>query len=93
MTHQRLVLITGASRGIGANIALESNKFYNEEKQHVKSTYLLIARDMSSLENVKSEMLKENNLNDVKTLVHDFKQVAEIKDMLSMNLFMSSLSY
>jgi NAD(P)-dependent dehydrogenase (short-subunit alcohol dehydrogenase family) len=53
---QRLVIITGASRGIGAQIALDLNKRFGENTR-----YLLIARDQPKLEEVKAQMSKENS--------------------------------
>lgn len=71
---QRVVIITGASKGIGESLAYLTNKKFNEN-----TLFLLIARDLAKLEKVKSDMESEKSpniafSNKIITLSHDFNK-------------------
>lgn len=51
---KRLILVTGSSRGIGAAIALEFNRLYQED-----TCFVLIARDQTKLNEVKEKINSE----------------------------------
>ena len=81
---QRLVIITGASRGIGAWIACEANKRFNET-----TVFLLIARDQHKLNEVREQMAKSKSKcaslqNKIVTLSHDFSKRVAVADMLAL---------
>jgi short-subunit dehydrogenase len=70
--HNRLIIITGASRGIGAGIAIKANTFFNEN-----TIILLMARSEEKMLEIRAEMekTKSNNLtleNKVIILKQDF---------------------
>lgn len=73
----RLVIITGASKGIGAQIALQTNQKFNDKQ----TTFLLVARDLAKLNEVANEMTKANSLSEVLTMSYDFSQVAKTEDL------------
>jgi len=73
----RLVLITGASKGIGAQIALIANRKLTSEQ----NTFLLIARDLTKLEQVKAEINKESPNSEVILLGYDFGQLSDTQKM------------
>lgn len=65
---KRLIIITGASRGIGKGIATELNRFYNADTH-----FLLIARDVEKLSEVRDQLEKDSNRrNTVKVVSVDF---------------------
>lgn len=82
---QRVVLVTGASRGIGESLAYLANKKFNEN-----TLFILIARDSNKLEQVKAEMVKEKSpniafSNRIITISHDFSKnitVAECSQLI-----------
>lgn len=77
---ERLIIITGASRGIGASLAYELNTKFND-----KTTFLLIARDQSKLDEVKDEMkskLGTSSQNIINTLSLDFSQHMKVEQVL-----------
>jgi short-subunit dehydrogenase len=76
-TMTRLVIITGASKGIGAQIALQTNAAFNS------STFLLIARNLTMLDEVKDKMAETENQNEVITLAHDFSKSLNIEKQKS----------
>lgn len=85
--QKRLIVITGASKGIGAQIALETNKKFTDKD--TQTTFLLIARDLAKLHEVKAELIKENSQNNVLTLSYDFSRVTNVEtltDILRNNL-------
>ena len=65
---KRLIIITGASRGIGRAIATELNRFHNSD-----SHILLLARDVEKLAEVRDQIEKDSNSrNTVRTVSVDF---------------------
>lgn len=71
---KRLILITGASRGIGKAIATELNLTYNSDAH-----FVLIARDVSRLGEVRTQMEKESNYrNKIQIVSVDFAIVNEV---------------
>lgn len=65
---KRLIIITGASRGIGRSIATELNRFHNSD-----SHFLLLARDVEKLSEVREQIEKDSSSrNTVKTVSVDF---------------------
>ena len=78
---QRLIVITGASRGIGASLAIETSRKYNQT-----TLYLLIARHQEALERVRTEMLDSSSSSlHVLTMFIDFAktfQVAELSKLI-----------
>lgn len=65
---KRLIIITGASRGIGRAIATELNRFHNSD-----SHFLLLARDVEKLTQVRDQIERESSSrNTVKTVSVDF---------------------
>lgn len=68
-----LVIITGASKGIGSQIALQTSAKFKS------STFLLIARNLALLDEVKAEILAKNSPNEVITLAHDFAKSLNIE--------------
>ncbi len=73
----RLVIVTGASKGIGEQISLVANKRLTNKS----NTFLLIARDLAKLEQVKAELIKENPHSDVFLLSYDFEQSSNTEKM------------
>lgn len=69
---RRLVIVTGASRGIGAEIALESHRRFTSPL-----TLLLVARNQGLLDEVKSKIAGPSS---VYTLRVDFSIDAKIND-------------
>ncbi len=71
----RLIIITGASRGIGHQIALESFKRFPSD-----SIFLLIARDLEKLESVRNQMclLDPKSNNKVFIMKIDFAEVSSV---------------
>ena len=69
ITLKRLIIVTGASRGVGREIAIECNKIYEKE-----TLFVLIARNMNKLEDVKSLLReqKSNETNVYTTFKFDF---------------------
>lgn len=81
---QRLIIITGASRGIGASISIQANKKFNES-----TLFLLIARDEHRLSEIKNEMNKSKSShksfeNRIYTLRMDFSKSYKVNDMLEL---------
>ena len=80
---QRLVVITGASRGIGASLAMETSRKYREN-----TLFLLMARNQEALEKVRSQMLESASTTSsfrVLTMTIDFAktyQVAELSKLI-----------
>lgn len=64
---ERLIIVTGASRGIGATIAIQANRKYASN-----TIFLLIARDEQKLSQVKDEMVSQSPLNRVLSIKIDF---------------------
>lgn len=56
MSFKRLIVITGASRGIGEALSIEANKRFHEN-----TLFVLIARDLSKLEKVKLNLKSSSN--------------------------------
>ncbi|CAF0793486.1 unnamed protein product [Brachionus calyciflorus] len=81
---QRLVIITGASRGIGATIALETNRKFKKG-----TLFLLLARDEVKLEEVKNKLTSESAENKIINLKLDFSvnyQKTELMHMIKSSL-------
>lgn len=64
---ERLIIVTGASRGIGSTIAKQANQKFKSN-----SIFLLIARDEKKLSEVKDEMMSESPLNKIIPINIDF---------------------
>jgi short-subunit dehydrogenase len=78
MQINRLVIITGASRGIGAAAAIGFNRRYESNTE-----FILLARDLNLLIETKNKMLASNNINEslIKLVRFDFsKKNLEIND-------------
>ena len=75
----RLIIVTGASRGIGASLAIESSKKYNEN-----TLFLLIARDLDKLEKVRSQMTSQTNR--IRLMQMDFSRAEQTVDELEEKL-------
>jgi short-subunit dehydrogenase len=87
---KRVVIITGASRGIGARLVVDLN-----EKWKSDTLFILIARDYAKLEEIKKELLEKspakNNLffllkidfSDSKNGVDEYKKY--LTDLLNLN--------
>jgi short-subunit dehydrogenase len=76
---ERLIIITGASRGIGASLAFAFNEKFND-----KSTFLLIARDQAKLDQVKNEIkskLPASSHNEIHTLSLDFSRHMKVEQL------------
>ena len=80
---ERLVIITGASRGIGAEIAFEADRRFKD----ANTKFLLIARDENSLREVKGKLSAPNNASILKI---DFSKEAKVDEYIE--LLKSSLS-
>lgn len=63
---ERLIIVTGASRGIGSVIAKQANQKFKSN-----TIFLLIARDEHKLSEVKQEMLSQSPLNKIHSLKLD----------------------
>lgn len=66
---KRLILITGASQGIGAALALEFGRFYKKN-----SHFILIARNIEKLNDVKAQIESESETNGATTISCDFSR-------------------
>jgi sepiapterin reductase len=80
---KRVIVITGASRGIGLAIALESYKRFSQD-----AVVVLLARDLDKLEQVKRE-IESNSTNQVVLLQIDFsvsRRTNELVDLLNSKL-------
>ena len=68
---RRLVIITGASRGIGEEISLQTNKEFNQN-----TLFILIARSIEKLDYLKSELQShnKNGSNKFESLPLDFSK-------------------
>jgi short-subunit dehydrogenase len=81
---ERLIIITGASRGIGVSLAYELNDKFTD-----KSSFLLIARDQAKLDQVKAEMknkMPTSSQNVIHTLSLDFSiqmKVEQVYEILN----------
>ena len=78
MLNQRLIIITGASRGIGASAAIEFNKHYKSNTE-----FILLARDINNLNKTKNQMLSLNKIDEnlIKLVPFDFsKKNLEVTD-------------
>lgn len=75
---KRLVIITGASRGIGSAIALEANRRFNQN-----TAFLLIARNEKLLEDVKTQM-KNDSTNKIFILKIDFGKEARVEEFVEL---------
>lgn len=65
---RRLIIVTGASRGIGKSIAIELNRFYNSNCH-----FLLLARDVAKLNEVRDQVERDSSFrNTAKILSVDF---------------------
>ena len=76
------IQLLGASKGIGRQIAYSTNKRFNEN-----TLFVLISRDLSNLEYVKNDMLKEKSpnialSNKIITLSHDFSRNVDVNQCL-----------
>ncbi|RNA38545.1 sepiapterin reductase [Brachionus plicatilis] len=76
---KRLIIVTGSSRGIGRSIALEINRAFNSD-----SSFLLLARDLESLESVKGQMVIDSKAkNQIHLVQIDFSAQYEMSDYFS----------
>lgn len=75
--QQRIVIVTGASRGIGAEIALEAGERFKDN-----TVLLLIARNHTKLDEVKTKINIANQTGhiSVRTLQIDFSHPAKVND-------------
>jgi len=64
---QRVVIITGASKGIGEEIANQLNEKFSEN-----TLFVLIARSLDKLDELKRKLASKKPLNQYKTLKIDF---------------------
>ena len=76
---KRLIFITGASQGIGAALAVEFGRFYNDNVY-----FILIARNHARLNEVKEKIESESNTNLATTLSCDFSKANSIDDVYLM---------
>ena len=73
---KRLILVTGASRGIGEAIVMELNRIYNAD-----SYFLLLARDSVKLEKVKQKIIDTSEkMNQASVIAVDFSVINKIDD-------------
>ena len=77
-TNKKLIIVTGASRGIGRSIALEFGRFYSDDVIE----FILLARDSVKLNEVKKE-IEETSNHKATPLVLDFGIVQETDDYVS----------
>lgn len=77
---KRLVICTGSSRGIGKSIVTEFNKTFSLE-----TTFVLLARDLEKLNQVKDQILNESNsANSVILIQVDFSQPNQVIDYFNL---------
>lgn len=76
---KRLVILTGASKGIGAALALEANRRFNND-----TIFLLIARDLKKLEQVKTEMSRASRENKYFVVKLDFSRNYKLDELISL---------
>lgn len=72
---KRLVVITGASRGIGSGISVEANNKFNKD-----TVFLLVARDEKKLNEIKDQLVKVSPENKFITLKFDFAKKITINE-------------
>lgn len=76
---ERLIIITGASRGIGATIAIQANKKFSSN-----TIFLLIARDEEKLADVKNQIMSLSPMNQVFLMKIDFSHDLSKDQMTSL---------
>lgn len=93
---QRIIIVTGASRGIGKSLSLQTNLKFNEN-----TLFLLMARNKAQLEQTRLEMLnkKSSNIasqNKIATIELDFSKsslsVSDLSDLIKQSVSGLSLS-
>lgn len=80
---RRLVIVTGASRGIGAEIAMEAHRRFKETP-----TLLLISRNQDLLNETKSKILTSSSSDTSSSAIHtlriDFSIEVKVSDYVNM---------
>jgi short-subunit dehydrogenase len=90
----RLVVITGASRGIGASVAIEFSRKYDTNTE-----FILLARDLNNLNETKCKMMSLNKINEsfIKIIKFDFSnknlELEDYKETLNKALDRQIKSY
>jgi short-subunit dehydrogenase len=76
---KRLILITGASRGIGHSLAIETFKKYTND-----TLFILMSRDEIKLKETQNEMrlLNDQTSNEIKTIQIDFSQNSSVDNYI-----------
>ena len=76
---KKLIIVTGASRGIGEAISIEFSNSFDKDAH-----FLLIARDIEKLFEVRNKIIEEshkrNGNNQVSVLSVDFSKKHEVSD-------------